>query len=370
MTARTFLLSSLLSVLFLGAAYVVFVFRFVLLDQPLPMVYNHYLLEASTSSRGKVVIESGSNGLHSLVVEQLADRLDRPVLVVSDSAGYPLRYKYHRLVRLLAPGDILVLPLEWDYYFRGEGLADAFLQRIADERRTLAFYYSGLPLLEKLRFILFKYPLRHALEAWFTEHKQDPGNRWALRRLDKFQERFAAGDNRAYGAVELDDPGGMHFMARAAESCDHYLFWRDASFPATVSETFLENLALLEQLRAVGVAVYFTWPVVVDSAGSTCYRQPEVSAKLDGLAREIAELVESRGMPFLGHYRDSQYPAECFLNTFYHIRYSCAPAHTDYLADLLLGAGVEAGESGRWRADFSAAVWRGFSATRAALEVH
>jgi hypothetical protein len=48
---------------------------------------------------------------------------------------------------------------------------------------------------------------------------------------------------------------------------------------------------------------------------------------------EIMELVESKGFQFIGQLEDSHFTSECFLNTYYHLRRSCAENRTNLLID-------------------------------------
>ena len=335
MRSKKFLLFSAALLVVLAASYVLLLSRFVLLDAVVPYPSSQLLLEASAGVSGKIVIESGSNGLHGFDVEQLNRSLNRPILIVSDSGGVPLRKKYFRLERALQKGDILILPLEWDYYSRPPGLAQNFLRRIAGRNSGFEHYYSDLPLAEKLRFMLTEYPVRHAFEAYYENRGSDPKIKWALKRLEKHEATFKQGGAAAFGGSERDGPEAMNAIAALSGGCDRYLFWRQEQFALQVSNTFLANLRLLKRLQSRGIQIYFTWPAVVDSDRSDCYSQPEVVEQLDDYASEIRQAVESAGMTFLGDYQDNHFPKACFLDTYYHVRNSCADLRTGILVNNL-----------------------------------
>jgi len=289
------------------------------------------------------------------------------VVVVSDSGSFPLRKKYFRLERTLNRGDVLLLPLEWDYYSRPPQLADNFLEKVAGPHLIVEHYFSDLPLLEKLRFILREYPVRYVFEALFVQRNPDPQNKWALTRLQQFEDRFRQGGSSAFGAQERDGPEKINFLAAWSGGCDRYLFWRQEQFLLEVSDTFRDNLQLFRRLQARGVRIHFLWPAVVDSERSDCYSDAELIRRVDAYAAEIRRAVEAAGMSFLGNYSDSHFPRECFLNTYYHLRYSCARDRTSRLLELLQAREPLSPVRGMDNAGFSAVVMARIAALRKEL---
>ena len=242
MRAKSFLLAAglMLAALVLGYAYLLN--RFVLIERAVPFDYQHFLLEAAAEVEGKVVIDSGSNGSHGLDASVLATYFDAPVVIASDVGSYPLRKKIFRLSAALNRGDVLILPLEWDYYSRPKYLAARFVEGVANKNLHLAHYITDLPWAEKLRFMLTEYPFRNVFESIFISRQPDPKNIWPKRRLDKFEQRLLLGNNESFGGTQRDGPEDINFVAAFAKSCDRYLFERDGQILTHVSETFRENI--------------------------------------------------------------------------------------------------------------------------------
>jgi hypothetical protein len=324
----------------IALAYVFAVERWVLLERPVPFSYRHFLLQSSAGVTGKIVFDSGSNGLHGIDAQALSQRLGLPVVIASDAAGNPLRMKYFRLRSALAPGDILILPLEWDYYSQSEHLPDSFVGHVADEQLRKSHYISDLPPLEKARFITTEYPLGVAVESFFTDREPGAIKADSQAKLDRFLWHFSQNNNLFHGGTERDGPEEINPLVTLSDSCDSYLFERDDTWRLEVSDTFRDDLELLKGIRDAGVRVFFAWPAVVDEEENPCYVKEPVSSRLNAYAEEITQELNDHGFPMLGHYRDNHYPAECFLNTYYHLRYSCADQRTDDLAGMLLEAGV------------------------------
>jgi hypothetical protein len=367
MRAISFLFFAVLTLTALVLGYVYLVDRFVLIERAVPLDYKHFLLQASVDIDGKVVIDSGSNGSHGLDAIALSEYFDAPVVIASDVGSYPLRKKIFRLSATLNKGDVLILPLEWDYYSRPEYLAARFVEGVANENLHLAHYISDLPWAEKLRFILTEYPFRNVFESIFISRQPDPKNVWPKRRLDKFEQRLLLGSNESFGGAQRDGPEDINFVAAFAKSCDHYLFDRDGQILTQVSETFRENIELLKILAGRGVSVYLTWPAVVDGPQSRCYSEPLISGQLERYANDIEMTVEHAGLQMLGNFHDNHFPAQCFLNTYYHVRWSCSSLRTGALIASLKAGNVGPLNTGYAVADFQIVVAEALSKRRREL---
>lgn len=321
--------------------YVLIVDRWVLVDRPVPFPYRQFLLEASGEVAGKIVIESGSNGLHGIDAKALSGSMGAPVIIVSDAAAYPLSKKLLRLEDRLQSGDLLLLPLEWDFYSSTGALTKSFVQRVANKDLHLAHYISNLSPIETLQFILREYPLRNAFESLWLSRDADEMQQEGRRRLKRFERILRADNNTSFGGMERDGPEKFNPIAALSGSCDRYLFERDGALRMSVSDTFRENLERLKALQKKGVSVLFTWPAVVDDQRSKCYSDPEVVERLDAYVAEIQGVVEAEGFEILGRHNASHFPQECVLDTYYHIRWSCAKERTELLISDLRNADIE-----------------------------
>lgn len=125
-----FLLSCIALFVLLALSYAVAVDQLIIPDDEIPFPYRQFLLEATGPIAGKVVIDSGSNGIHSFDTKILSEYFKAPVIIVSDSAGNPVKYKIYNLERHLNPGDILILPLEWSSYNSDKSLSAKFVENV------------------------------------------------------------------------------------------------------------------------------------------------------------------------------------------------------------------------------------------------
>lgn len=163
----------------------------------------------------------------------------------------------------------------------------------------------------------------------------EPTTRNELESLRWFAGVLRKRDNRSFGGETNDGPEEPDAIASSL-SCDTYLFGTGKKGDlGEVSRTFLSNLDLLGKLAEKGVSIYFTWPTVVDSEESACYKSPGLREGLEQFSASIKESVESYGFQFLGAPEDSHFDSSCFLNTYYHIRSSCTQSRTHAFTQLL-----------------------------------
>jgi len=331
-----FLLSCVLFFVMLTASYAVIVDRFVIPEEALPFPYRQFLLEATGSIAGKVVIDSGSNSIHSFDTKILSEYFQAPVIIVSDVATNPLRYKIFNFKKYLKPGDMLILPLEWGSYTSNGELSKRFVENVILNEHAYDYYINQLPLLERIEFILRKLPLYVVIDSFlqdFTESSVAIESK--SERLDRFETMSKGAKNTAFGGEERDGPEEIDPIALYL-SCDNYMFGlHEENNFGQVHDVFLSNLERLEELAQLGIAIYFTWPTVVDSEQSLCYESPEIIEGMERFTAEIVETVESRGFRFIGMPEDSHFDSSCFLNTYYHIRYSCAIGRTNSFVESL-----------------------------------
>ncbi len=94
---------------------------------PAPVIAEYWIREMMTIKRvlatpyvgqKKIIVAAGSNALFSIDTNMIAKALDRPALNFGLTAGLPLTSILQEVDRIAEKGDIVVLPLEPDYYCR------------------------------------------------------------------------------------------------------------------------------------------------------------------------------------------------------------------------------------------------------------
>jgi hypothetical protein len=344
MTAKQFLTVSLCCFLAMLAGYAALIDYFGITRPGVSAPYSQFLLESSGAVKGKVIVDSGSNSVHGIDTVQLSEYFQAPVLVTANTAGFPLGPKIWNLSRYLLPGDVLILPLEWNQYVYPDSYPKDYIASLytGDARRSQ--YYTNLPLWDKLTFIYTRLPFADAVSA-IGQRLSQPADKQVMRRqLNSYQRRLQSGPGRAFGANLQSGPkkpsAGM-IQNNRMRSCDNYIFAQQGKNGFVISDAFTDGLTALKALQAKGVKIYFTWPAVTDHTSSQCYQGQWPSAEgLQHYSRDIMALVESIGVQFIGTPAQHRMPARCFLDTYYHLTRECAVERTRNLVQLLAEKGV------------------------------
>jgi len=124
----------------------------------------------------KVVFVSGSNIIFGLDSKRLAESWDKPVINFGLHAGLGLAYILERSKRILGTGDIVILPLEYDFYREDGMISETLIVHVFSGDPG---YFHSLPWVDKVRFISkieFK-RLERGLKASFQDDagKRDKG---------------------------------------------------------------------------------------------------------------------------------------------------------------------------------------------------
>ncbi len=338
MRESRFILACLASFLLLGVGYFLLIDRLAIADAPLGKSYRQFLLTATDDLPNRIIVDSGSNAIHSIDAQKLETYFGRPTLILSDNAGYPLRHKIERLANHLKAGDTLILPLEWLHYRADDTLPADYVQSILDESGSNAFYYRELPWRERVKFVYHSVPIKLGLKSIFRLNGVASWNsqitataQASLLRFDQEIRRGARGSQMSDAALPL------HPLTRDL-TCDHYLFGL-FEFPG-ISKTFQDNLQRLSALRQTsGTTIFFAWPAVAARDSDECYQL--LGPAIQKYANDIRQMVERQGFTFLSAPDESRFDSSCLLDTYYHVRARCANVRTRELILQLEGKGLE-----------------------------
>lgn len=328
MRESRFILSSVASFTLLCVGYFLLVDRLAIADPPLGKSYRQFLLKATDEVPNRIIVDSGSSAIYSIDAQMLETHFGRPTLILSDNAGYPLRHKIERLANHLKAGDTLILPLEWLHYRADDSLPADYVQSILDDSGSNAFYYRELPWLERVQFVYRNVPIKLGLQAIVKMNGVRLRNpqilattQASLLHFDQEIRESARGSHLIEVAPPIDE-------LTSGLACDHYLFGL-FNFPG-ISDTFQNNLRRLRAVeQASGARVIFTWPAVAARDGNECYQLLELP--IQRYANDIRHAVEEHGFTFLDEPTQSRFDSSCMLDTYYHVRASCAKVRTQRL---------------------------------------
>jgi len=336
MGSKTFFIACVAALASCMAAYFFAVDRVAIPERIAERSYKQFLLKASEPIEGKIVISSGSNSTFSIDALRMERYFGRLTINLGDDASFPFEHRIYNLGNHLSKGDLVIFPLEWDYYDRGEKLARNYLKKVVHKVGISSFYYRELPFLKKVDFVFTDVPLTLALKMTF-------GLNSSIRFNDALRVDQAQAVEYTFWSIANDRRGtDFTYKQMPADSiartmtCDEFIL----GGPMTVSGRFKKNLKLLQAMvRKTGAKVIFTWPAVVGKVGNECYTSDKVRSNLDRFMGEITGEIESHGFRIVGDIYDNRYDSSCYRDTYYHLREHCTIDRTIKLIALLKEGG-------------------------------
>jgi len=283
-----------------------FFFRYAVIrdDTTVPVSFKQLLLEKIQGPR--ILIDSGSSGLHAFDAKLVESLIGFPTVLLSDHAGASLHDKVERLWKYSKPGDIVILPLEWNYYHAPD-LSENHLRSLVDMGRG---YFYSLPFDEQL-MRAFVTPLSVVADELLKsgDGKTDD-YATELKRLQFFHDHhFLKAPNG--GIVVSPD---KKKLPRDSD-CDGYIIPEFAKGPIGFTKEFeasIRSLARLQKKREVQIIL--TAPVVV---GADCYER--YGASLQPMVDQTVSLCAKLGIRCLMDFRRYALPVDYLLDTHFHV---------------------------------------------------
>lgn len=274
----------------------------------------------------KIVLLAGSNTLFGVHAPLLEEKTGLPVLNLGVHVNLPWPYLLHTVRRWLQPGDVLVLPLEYECYARtAEHDKSAWVCRQFSTwgRQELAFF----PWREQaavLARVLPSYPLRLDRLGQRLPVRPQEELLTLVRTADRvfspvpYQADAATLEGEFF--VDGEPTPAVREMARQG------LDYGGQPEPSAYALEQLDALMLLARQR--GASVFFTYPVSI--------RNPDYDLSRPAHRRRLEvleEAVRRRGGKFIGDPALSNMDVRYFLDTSYHLNAEGALLRTLYLAD-------------------------------------
>ena len=346
MSPLRFLLTSAMAFILICVLYFLAVENVGIGGRDVEKYYKAFLLHASGDIENKIVIDAGSNASHAFRSYRVEKHFGRYTINIADKADYPLLHKIYRLIPYLKAGDLLVLPLEWNYYLRSGEVSENYVSLVLARDGSGYFYYAHLPLLERLRFVFRHVPFALALNRVLRLNAVKTFNPMlqldALHDATEFAARVMAGDR---GDFDLQTKNIFGLYAAKNQSCDDYLLEQFADETYALAPAFKGELRTIKRLaQESGVDIVFTWPTVVSREGERCYQSARAREQLPGLAAELHREISDAGLALIGTLAESQFDGDCFWDTYYHVNHvkeDCAPQRTRSLINDLETAGFQ-----------------------------
>lgn len=319
---------------FICVGYFLLVDNYILYKKEVHKIYPQVLLESLADYKGKVIVIGGSDSHHGIDAQLLEKLMQRPVINFGRNGDYPYPHYIYNLKKYVQPGDIVIAVMGWTYFLRKKGLSNNYVNSLVDAEVTNQFYYDNLPFAEKIIFVFTQLPYRSVIKALLSRPDSRTKVKYQVETAQSMLKRYTENTGIQRGESNRDGPEEVHAAVKEY-TCDQYLISRTLKKPLQEtypSDTAIHTIDLLKSLEEEqGVKVFFSWGIAVNKPGDTsCYKSPE-SDGLNIFVARVKAILDERRIAVLGKYTDYLQPSECFLNTYAHVRKSCASTVTKKL---------------------------------------
>lgn len=304
---------------------------------------KNFLLE-NTKDRPRIIFESGSNSHHSINSLMIEKEFKIFTLNLAENARYPLNAKLHRLAKNLTKDDIVILPLEYPYYYRND---DKMYNVNFSELVTYGKnYYNYLPINKKI-FVLSKMNIKHSIKPFLNAYKYIMyklfGGKFTFDMKANIRDIIASKERGDFNYTSWKQAGTNLADVDDNEnlSCQGYIFQKERENPIEqidrliIIDYFKNNLEFIKKIsNQTGAKFIFTYPAL---AGKNCYDFK--NNKYEYFLKDIKEYVKNNGFLFIGNPFDSYFPNN-MLNTYWHIDEKARDIRTKRLIEELKKTGL------------------------------
>lgn len=336
MKNRIFILLTFVFTLLFGAGYVaLFGMQLEAPVQAAWWVKNVYDIKddrARSIDGPKMIILSGSNGLFGIDSKVLEETSGFPVVNLAAHGSLDLNFYYEKLKEHIGENDVVVMPLEYDYYFASDTLSEWFCNNIsawgADD------YLSKLSRWEYLKFI-YGTPKERVFEGLQLINDTTEGSKMifeeaAIHNLDSVINHFGQSwrgysyeSLNLYGDFLADEPLDTQIVSYNAGYEGEYV-----KKDGIISEYFLEIYKKIEDLVAENNGtLILTHPV------SMRHRLFDLGVKENWrYLNSLIVQLKQQGIDL--HFNPALFNLnpKFFFNTHYHLNYNGAQIRTNLLA--------------------------------------
>lgn len=287
----------------------------------IPATYKWFLLKEAPGPR--IIFESGSNSHYAIDTDAVGAALGMTAINIADNAGYAIEDKITRLETYTRPGDVVILPLEWSFYYRDK-LTDDYVDTLFSSGSD---YYRSMPPIKRIKRAL-SLPPATVISV--------------IKKTKKVSESDVESPARALFVSALKQPSGHKSRevssgpgpGVAEQSCDDYVFGKEVERrEPKLGARIKPALKRLKKLQKQNVNIHFAWPVL---AGTGCLSDPVYMA---GFRKEIEDAVNASGFEFLGTINQSLYSQDFQDDTPYHLTTAGTKAHTQKMIGFLQAQG-------------------------------
>lgn len=278
-------------------------------------VVKEHLARIQTKKPGPhLIVISGSNALFGYNNTILENELGLPVINMATHASLSIDYLLWRTLPYIQKNDIVLMPLEWDYYVQEKTswLHDNFTYWDKS-------YIKSLPLLKQIQWV-WQDDLKVVYHSLFRV-KKIPDSATIL---ENWRTQKPS-DRTNYDYLYLRPDGSFVPKPESA------LPIMTHNFLETPTQKQLETIKKYkDMIEKKGAHVIFTYPVMMKNEKFDI-SQPRTKLLLKTIQQELKKY----GIVQIGNIQDFIYEQSDFLDTYYHLKESASRIHSHRLCQIL-----------------------------------
>lgn len=292
----------------------------------IPEMYTVKAHAAESITGPKIIIMSGSNALFGLDSQALAQMTGKPVVNMASHAALPFGFLAEQVMPHIKAGDVVVAPLEFEYYRRDPALSDFEVanmeswgwQYAASTPLRSITYFRNTSLLHAIKDYLSPLPAPSSpplaeLIATAEANTRRGVSKWV---------GYSPASLNSFGDALVDQPNTYH------EDRDY--------MPHEARPEFTEELAAFKnEVEAKGATLFLTWPV------SSRNRDFDLDdAKPQQALALLRDALIANGLRINCDPAAFHFAQNLFLDTEYHLGLEGAERRTVALAECMAGKRV------------------------------
>lgn len=291
----------------------------------------------------RIVILSGSNCLFGIDSKALSKELNKPVINLSVHAGHNLKYLRYTLEKSIKPNDIVIMPLEFNYYSYQPGFSKWQISNYLAWGRD---FISWLPLYDRMVFFLTIEPsyvismnMNHLLRGIkYRTFKEEKSIFASVKRYNL----ASTWEFRPHSIKSLNNTGEVTPYVDTLPD----LFQKEHKYqiPHKPSDDFIREIKIIDEIVSNnGGHLYLTWPTTIRS-GKFNFLDKSTQSAIEDLKYGL----EQNNIHIYGNPALYSYDLEYFYDTLYHLNGFGANLRTKSLAHCIkyniLGSNTELGD--------------------------
>lgn len=285
----------------------------------IPEIYSIKDKYAQNLKGQKIIIASGSNSLFGIHSDLLAEKTGYNVLNLAVHAALPLEFLSYKIKEYATEGDIVILPLEYGYYFRDEQPSKWVIQNFTTWGYQYLHIFPKNAFTEIVYKSLLSYPKR--LPYFYKNFPVRNMDNITINNKNKFLSKigYIADASTTSGEFLIDLPTTEKILKEEPEYINNNC----------ISEYFLQLISNLKKdLAQKRVKLYLSYPCTIKNKNFNLNNQNHLS-KLNVIFHELEKYgIETIGNPLLYNMNKKN-----FYDTTYHLNAFGNIVRTLFLAD-------------------------------------